>query len=162
MSQFYEALGALLANGGERLAGAPAPVVGDERQERERRQLALLLRRIGVVWPRVFDALAREDEVLEGAVAALRATLAAHDVDGGGPVPVGGDPLTRHRSLLAALEQAADAARSRAGEPWAEPALRGARRAMAEAAAVRGELVTLAMAVPRVPAPTNDQGALRP
>ena len=57
---FYESIGAQLSRAAESLAAIDPARPVDERGQRERRATVRLLRRIGVVWPSLFGALAEE------------------------------------------------------------------------------------------------------
>ena len=105
---FYEAIGALVGRAAEALAADDPSRPADERGQRERRQTIKLLRRIGVIWPKLFRALAEESAILEAtlqrAVDAARAQrlaptdgLASSSAGASSSAASSADPLERYR-----------------------------------------------------------------
>jgi hypothetical protein len=143
MSLFYEMIGVLLGRASEALTAGDLASRQDERSQRELRQITTLLRRISVIWPQLFLALAEESAILEAtlrtAVSTARAyQLAATDE---GAVTGVADPLIRYRRLLSGLDAMVILLYEHADEPWARAALRSLRRGLAAAADVQGRLV---------------------
>jgi hypothetical protein len=154
MTLFYEVIGTLLSRIGEALPAGDGPAASQGGTDRRTRQMALTLRRIGAIWPDLPDALRREIEILTDAVAEVEATITNAGVAPEAVFPERtADPLAHHRQLLQRLERAIVLLHQHHQESWAADALHRARRAMADAAAVHGELVDRALAeTRRVPA----------
>lgn len=144
---FYELIGIVLGRGGAALRDRHSEgVSGDERDQREFRQIALLLRRVAAIWPALFAALTEETAVLAATLADVNEALRGAGAAVKEPQS-GQDPLAQYRSLNRALEQAVVALHSRHDEPWASAALRRLRLGLAEAADIQGRLVDAALAV---------------
>ena len=140
---FYELIGTLLGQAAVSLASDPPDRLGDERVQRERRQITALLRRIGAIWPDLFRALEEECSILEKtlrdiAEAARRSGLAASE---SAALGAGAEPLARYRALHCELDEWVIRLHERDQEPWAVEALRVLRRGLADAAEVQGRLV---------------------
>jgi hypothetical protein len=151
MSMFYDLIGNLLVRGGEALRdrhGGGAP--GDERTEREFRQIGLLMRRVGAIWPDLFTSLSRESAAL-GSARDQVFTLIERSVPAWTRPPVAlctaDDPLRTYKSVLRDLDGVVDLLHEYHEEPWASEALCILRRGMAEAADIQGELVDRALSV---------------
>ena len=146
---FYEAIGTLIANSADALTERHGDGrVKDVRDEREFRQITLLLRRVAEIWPDLFSTLEEElavlDETLAAAVEAspdLRVQLSATSA------PRSSDPLTHYREVLADLDTVVIALHARHDDPVATTAARTVRRGLAAAAAVQGRLVDRALGV---------------
>jgi hypothetical protein len=146
---FYEAIGTLIANSADALTERHGDGrVKDVRDEREFRQITLLLRRVAAIWPDLFSSLEEElavlDETLAAAVAAypdLRVQLP------GTGAPRSSDPLTHYREVLADLDTVVIALHAGHEDPAAAAAARTVRRGLAAAAAVQGHLVDRALGV---------------
>ncbi len=148
MSLFYETIGVLVSGAGEALVRSDLANERDERGQREFRQITTLLRRVGVVWPQLFSALAEESAILEktlrdAASAARDHGLTSNDTDA--PAAVA-DPLARYSRLLTALDAVVVLLYEHYDEPWAQDALRSLRRGLAAAAEVQGRLVDAMLA----------------
>ncbi len=148
MSLFYETIGSLVSGAGERLVRSDLASEQDERGQREFRQITTLLRRVGVIWPQLFSALAEESAILEetlrGAAAAARDyELTPGDADAVAEIA---DPLARYSRLLAALDAMVVLLYEHHDEPWAQDAVRSLRRGLAAAAEVQGRLVDAMLA----------------
>jgi hypothetical protein len=148
MSMFYELVGKLLENSGEALI---APTLDDsmdvEREQRQVRQIALLMRRVGAILPDMFSRLERETEVLSSTLDSV-----VHDIREAGhdweiTVAWPRDPLDRYRVLNAELERTVVLLHSYYEEAWANVALSTLRRGMLQAAEIQGELVDRALSV---------------
>ena len=140
---FYELIGTLLGQAAVSLASDSPDRLGDERAQRERRQITALLRRIGAIWPDLFRALEEECSILEKtlrdtAEAARRSGLAASE---SAALSAGAEPLARYRALHCELDEWVIRLHERDHEPWAGEALRALRRGLADAAEVQGRLV---------------------
>ncbi|MCH2173926.1 hypothetical protein MK489_24360 [Myxococcota bacterium] len=140
---FYESIGSLLSQAAEVLKSDDPDRPMDERGLRERRQITTLLRRIGAIWPELFQALSEESAVLEAALRRLgevareyRLVPASDDVV---MTPV--DPLVRYRQLHQALDELVILFHEHGDEDWAQEALHDLRRGLAEAAEIQGRLV---------------------
>jgi hypothetical protein len=149
---FYEAIGTLIANSADALTERHGDGrVKDVRDEREFRQITLLLRRLAAIWPDLFRSLEDEltvlDDTLTAAVAAypgLRALLP------GTGTPRSSDPLTHYREVLADLDAVVIELHARHEDPAAAGAARTVRRGLAAAAEVQGHLVDRALGVQSV------------
>jgi hypothetical protein len=149
---FYEAIGTLIANSADALTQRHGDGrVKDVRDEREFRQITLLLRRLAAIWPDLFRSLEDEltvlDEALAAAVAAypgLRGRLP------GTQAPRSSDPLTHYREVLADLDAVVIELHARHADPAAAAAARTVRRGLAAAAEVQGHLVDRALGVQSV------------
>ncbi len=147
---FYESIGAQLGRAAEALTADDTSRALDERGQRERRQITTLLRRIGVIWPKLFRALDEESEILEAtrhsAAEAARAhrlmpDLPAQDATDQ-PASAGNvDPLLRYRRLQCELDELVILLHEHGQEPWAQQAIGRLRRGLADAAEVQGRLV---------------------
>jgi hypothetical protein len=143
---FYEAIGVLLRNGGERLRDLGA-APEDDRSERELRQLSLLLRRLGEIWPDLPSSLQEELAVLASTLDDVGDRFEAAGVEWEPSRGPPSDPVRRYRWLLARLEVAVAALHDRRGEPWAGEGLRAVRSGLSAAAEVQGRLVDRALVV---------------
>ncbi len=135
---FYESIGALLGRAAEAVAADDPSRLVDERGQRERRGTIKLLRRIGVIWPKLFQTLEEESAILE---ATLRSAVDAARRAPTDEVAVSADPLDRYRQLLYHLDELVIVLHEHGQEPWAQDALRSLRRGLADAAEVQGRLV---------------------
>lgn len=155
---FYESIGAQLGRAAESLAADDPNQPIDERGQRERRQTIKLLRRIGAIWPQLFQALDEESAILEAtlrsATEAARANALAlqnnkhedkdedkHEDKETDTSAGNADPLARYRGLLLELDGLVIRLHERGHEPWAQDALRSLRRGLSDAAQVQGRLV---------------------
>jgi hypothetical protein len=146
-AMFYELIGILLTRGGVALSERHGPNASDdERNQREFRQIALLMRRLGAVWPQLFKSLAEESEILSTTLNRLRAPLSRAGVAVPAAVDECPDPLERYRLLARELERAVIALHEHHRDRWAAEALHELRRGLADAAEVQGRLVDLALA----------------
>src|SRR5689334_13439427 len=103
----YEAIGPLMRHAGEALTtrhSGTAPK--DVRSDREFRQVATLLNRIGSIWPHLFDSLARENRVFEQTLKQVRAECSANSAELPPPTVASTDPLVRYRECLLDLDRA--------------------------------------------------------
>ena len=144
----YEAIGPLMRHAGEALStrhGGPGPK--DVRTDREFRQIATLLSRIGSIWPYLFDALDRENRAFTATLDAVRAECAANGVHLAPSTVESLDPLVRYRQALADLDDALQALQAHPGQPWADATVRRLRAGLAEAADIQGELIDRVLAV---------------
>jgi hypothetical protein len=145
---FYAVMGALLSRaaravGSGRLAG------GDEFDERQRRRVVALLRRLGEAWPRQFHALEQENAVLAVAAAHAHGELDrrgrgdAPQVESGEESGRGepSDPLATHLRLLAELDQLVAALHAAEPTDWARTARRQLRRELGAAAEIETQLL---------------------
>jgi len=140
---FYESIGALLGQAAEALAADDPGRPLDERGQRERRQIIALLRRIGVIWPKLFRALDEESAILDATLRSAAEAARAHRLVPADEAASAGiaDPLARYRRLLCELDELVILLHEHGGEPWAQDALRSLRRGLADAAEVQGRLV---------------------
>ena len=147
---FYESIGAQLGRAAEALKADDPSQPLDERGQRERRQITTLLRRIGVIWPKLFRSLDEESEILEatrcGAAEAARAHRLISDLapDAAADEPTSAgitDPLMRYRRLQCELDELVILLHENGREPWAQDAISSLRRGLAAAAEVQGRLV---------------------
>lgn len=144
----YEAIGPLMRHAGEALTTRHSGTgPKDVRSDREFRQVATLLNRIGWIWPRLFDSLARENRVFEQTLEQVRAECAANAVELPSSTVISTDPLVRYRECLRDLDLAVQALQAHVGEPWADSAIRRLRAGLAAAADIQGELIDQALAV---------------
>ena len=144
----YEAIGPLALHAGEALISRhKGPGPKDVRADREFRQIALLMSRIGTIWPQLFDALDRENRVFMATLEDVRAQCAAHGVRLPPPAVTSLDPLIRYREALAELDEVVLALQGHWGKPWADAAARRLRAGLAEAADIQGELIDQALSV---------------
>lgn len=148
MSMFYELVGKLLENSGEALIGHTVDDSIDvEREQRQVRQIALLMRRVGAILPDMFSTLERETEVLSSTLDSV-----VHDIREAGQdweitAAWPPDPLDRYRVLNSELERTVVLLHSYHEEAWANAALSTLRRGMLQAAEIQGELVDRALCV---------------
>ena len=147
---FYESIGAQLVRAAEALTADDPSRALDERGQRERRQITTLLRRVGVIWPKLFRALDEESEILEATRRAAAEAVRAHrpipDLPGEAaaeePASAGiADPLQRYRRLQCELDELVILLHEHGREPWAQDAIGRLRRGLADAAEVQGRLV---------------------
>ena len=95
---FCETLGRLLVQASEELVGATHSA-DDPRRQREVRQIATLLRRTGVIWPRLFETLECECGLLEAACGEVCAAFQANGMARPAcPDPATGTPAWRGRA----------------------------------------------------------------
>lgn len=146
---FYEAIGTLIENSADALTERHGDGrVKDVRDEREFRQILLLLRRVGAIWPDLFASLEEEIGVLDKTLAEVVA--ACPDLGGQLPGTRAGrsqDPLRHYREVLADLDTLVVALHARPEDPAAALAARAVRRGLAAAAEIQGELVDRMLAV---------------
>ena len=148
MSMFYELVGKLLENSGEALISPAADdSIDDEREQRQVRQIALLMRRVGAILPDMFSTLERESEVLSSTLDSVVQDIreAGHDWEITAPWPP--DPLERYRVLNAELERTVVLLHRYHEEAWSNVALSTLRRGVLHAAEIQGELVDRALCV---------------
>ena len=151
---FYESIGAQLGRAAESLAADDPNQPIDERGQRERRQTIKLLRRIGAIWPQLFQALDEESAILEATLRSATEAARANDLalqnnrhedkheDKETDTSAGNaNPLARYRGLLLELDGLVIRLHERGHEPWAQDALRSLRRGLSDAAQVQGRLV---------------------
>ncbi len=147
---FYESIGTQLGRAAEALTADDPSRALDERGQRERRQITTLLRRIGVIWPKLFRALDEESEILEATRRSAAETARAHglipdlaaDAAADQPPSAGlSDPLMRYRRLQCELDELVILLHEHGTEPWAQDAIGCLRRGLADAAEVQGRLV---------------------
>ena len=127
---FYDDFGRLLEEASSVLTGTVREQVEDDRARAELDGVASMLADLGAMWEGMFQALERENRVLE---AALRG-----DEPPETPAP---DPLARQRAALAQLNQRLVALDESGRESQSVTAIRAALLAAAEA---QGELVARA------------------
>ena len=145
---FYEAIGMLIENAGKTLTARHDDERDkDVRDQREFRQITLLLARVGAMWPHLFTSLGAELDVLDRTLAdALAAVPDLPRPIAARPTP-SDDPLQRYRQVLADLDAVVAALHEQPAEPGVEAARRRLRHGLAEAAELQGRLVDLALAV---------------
>ncbi len=140
---FYESIGTQLGRVAEALAADDPGRLVDERGQRERRATIKLLRRIGLIWPKLFGALDEESAILEATVQTAAEAARAHRLtlaDERASARIV-DPLVRYRRLHYELDELVILLHEHDGEPWALDALHSLRRGLADAADVQGRLV---------------------
>lgn len=145
---FYDALGRLMGQSGDVLAGRSGEggSEGDGRDQRELRQIGVLLRRTSGIWHELFATLEAETRVLEKALeeanGSLRdagaATIVIHEE---------GDPLGRYRAMERAIDEALRVLLASGDEDWAHTARRALRKQLAAAADVQGRLADAMLAI---------------
>ena len=106
------------------------------------------MRRIGAIWPILFQALAQETAILE---ATLKSALEsarenALPVPPSPDEPAPADPLERYRGLLREIDEILVEFHAREDEAWAGEAVRRVRRGLADAAEVQGRVVDAMLA----------------
>jgi hypothetical protein len=144
----YEAIGSLLSHAGEALATRHSGNGHkDVRSDREFRQIATLLSRIGAIWPNLFNDLQREIRAFEETLASVRTQCAANGVELPESTISSADPLVRYREALLDMDRALQTLQEHNGEPWREVAVRRLREGLADAAEIQGELIDQALAV---------------
>jgi hypothetical protein len=145
---FYESIGAQLGRAAVALASDEPDRSLDEREQRERRQITTLCRRIGVIWPELFSALAEESAILDATRRGALESARAHGVVSRGDVRSAtlSDPLARYRQLLCEVDELVVLLHAQNDQPWAEEALRILRRGLKDAADVQGRLVDAMLA----------------
>jgi hypothetical protein len=146
---FYEAIGTLIENSADGLIDRHGDGrVKDVRDEREFRQITLLLLRVAAIWPELFRSLEEELGVLDETLAEVVA--ACPDLSSQLPGTLTGrsqDPLKHYREVLADLDTVVVALHARHDDPAAALAARRVRRGLAAAAEVQGNLVDRMLAV---------------
>jgi hypothetical protein len=146
---FYEAIGTLIENSADALIERHGDGrVKDVRDEREFRQITLLLRRVAAIWPQLFRSLEEELGILDETLA--EAVAACPDLGGqlqGTRAGRSPDPLMHYREVLADLDTVVIALHARHEDPAATFAARTVRRGLAASAEVQGNLVDRALAV---------------
>jgi hypothetical protein len=143
----YEVIGPLMRHAGEALTtrhGGNA--AKDVRSDREFRQIATLLKRIGVIWPQLFANLDRENRVYAATLAEVRDQCAANGVELPAPTASSADPLIRYRENQLDLDRAVQLLQPHAKTEWGAAAVRRLRAGLAEAAEIQGELIDGALA----------------
>lgn len=140
---FYESIGALLGQAAESLAADDPDLPVDERSQRARRQIIVLLGRISVIWPQLFQALDEESAILEATRHSAVEAARAHGLELPDACETDeiADPLARYRQLLRALDELVILLHEHGRASWAQDALRSLRRGLADAAEVQGQLV---------------------
>ncbi len=139
---FYESIGALLGQAGESIAADDPSLLVDERAQRERRQTTKLLRRIGAIWPQLFQALDEESSILDATLHNACEVAQAHHLAGiSRTANREADPLVRYRRFLCELDELVIQLHEHSEETWAQDALRSLRGGLADAADVQGRLV---------------------
>jgi hypothetical protein len=140
---FYEGIGKLLAEAASLLAAGQKG--GDAKAQRAQRGITTLLRRLGAVWPGVFDALRDETSVLEVTLASARKVATEHGIEIEREARVT-DPVGHYGALQRELDAIVERFHAAGDEAWAQSALRDIRRGFAEAAEVQGRLVDAMLA----------------
>ena len=140
---FYEGIGKLIGEAASMLAEERQG--GDAKDQRAQRGITTLLRRLGAVWPGVFDALREETRVLEATLDAARKVVVEHGLTLS-PEPAVPDPVGHYGALQRELDGLVERLHAQEGAAWAEAALRDVRRGLAEAAEVQGRLVDAMLA----------------
>ena len=138
---FYDAIGKLLGRASETLATPELLHADDVRSQRRLRQITVLLRRIGAIWPDLFAALAEECAILEATRSEAAAALRAHGLTISAEVSEASDLLERYAQLQTQLDALLIALYENIDEPWARDTLRSIRHGLAAAAEVQGRLV---------------------
>lgn len=146
MSLFYETIGVLVSGAGEALVRSELASQRDERGQREFRQITTLLRRVGVIWPQLFSALAEESAILEETLRAAASVARDHGLTPDDADADVADPLARYSQLLSAIDAMVVLLYEHYDEPWAQDAVRSLRRGLAAAAEVQGRLVDAMLA----------------
>lgn len=143
---FYDALGSLVGQAGLALGERDERGSQDARDERELRQIGLLLRRARGVWPLLFETLDAESRVLESALDELDRAFEAQGLP---PVDRSEQtaPLDRYRDLERAIDRALERLLERANEEWSMTARRVLRARLAEAAQIQGQLTDAMLAI---------------
>jgi hypothetical protein len=146
---FYEAIGTLIENSADALTERHGDGrVKDVRDEREFRQITLLLRRVAAIWPQLFSSLEEELDILDKTLAeAVAACPGLGSRLGAARAGRSLDPLKHYREVLADLDTVVVALHASHEDPAATAAARTVRRGLAAAAEVQGELVDRALAV---------------
>ena len=143
---FYDALGSLVGQAGLALGERDERGSQDARDERELRQIGLLLRRARGVWPLLFETLDAESRILECALDELDRAFEAQGLP---PVDRSEQtaPLDRYRDLELAIDRALERLLERANEEWSTTARRALRARLAEAAQIQGQLTDAMLAI---------------
>jgi len=143
---FYDALGSLVGQAGLALGERDERGAQDARDERELRQIGLLLRRARGVWPLLFETLDAESRILECALDELDRAFEAQGLP---PVDRSEQtaPLDRYRDLELAIDRALERLLERANEEWSTTARRALRARLAEAAQIQGQLTDAMLAI---------------
>ncbi len=144
---FYESIGASLGRVAETLEADDPSRPVDERGQRERRRTVKLLRRIGVIWPKLFQTLEEESAILEATLRTAAEAAQAHRLAPADEGAVSADPLDRYPRLLYQLDEVVIVLHEHGQEQWAQDALRSVRRGLSDAAEVQGRLVDDMLAV---------------
>ena len=143
---FYDALGSLVGQAGLALGERDERGSQDARDERELRQIGLLLRRARGVWPLLFETLDAESRILEGALDELDRAFEAQGLP---PVDRSEQtaPLDRYRDLERAIDRALERLLEHANEEWSTTVRRALRARLAEAAQIQSQLTDAMLAI---------------
>jgi len=145
---FYEAIGALLEHAGETLTARHSDnQVRDVRDQREFRQITLLLARVAAIWPKLFVSLERELAVLERTIDDVADQLERAGAGLARTARPAADPLLRYRRAMTDLDSIVEFLHASRAEPWAAPAITRVRACLSEAAGIQGRLVDEALAL---------------
>ncbi len=145
---FYEALGRLIGQSGVVLAGVSGGAESglDKRDQREVRQIGVLLRRTQGVWNEVFSTLEAEIGVLEAGLAEANETLVGA---GRSPIEtVGGQaPIARYRDLEVAVDASLEVFLAHCDEDWARGGRKALRSRLVQASEIQGRLTDMMLAI---------------
>jgi hypothetical protein len=147
---FYEIVGVLLSRAGDAMAAGDWQDGTDDRRRRQLRQISMLLRRVGHIWPLLFAAVLQEDRVLQRTLDTAEKTLSRHGLARPADTPPlehSDDPLERHYDLLTRLTQVVTVLHAHRELAWTQQALRSLRGGLAEAAAIEGDIIERALAL---------------
>jgi hypothetical protein len=121
------------------------PTTADDVALIQRRRAAALFRRLGRIWPDLFDSLEWQNQLLAATVKRARDTWVEHT---GEPLPgrstgegSEGDPLALHADLLRQIDALVVSLRDLGSLEWAYEARRRLRRDLGSVAAVEAALL---------------------
>ena len=139
----YELMGDLVGNAGTVLESGE--IAGrDEHSQRELRQVGLLLKRVAVMWPRLFSSLWEENAALAATLTEVQSRIEQHGLVQDRLTADPDDPIVRNQQLLRALNEAEATLLGHPNESWAIEARRVLRHGLTDAIAAQGEMVEAA------------------
>jgi hypothetical protein len=136
----YELMGDLLA-GASTVLEAGGIQGRDERSQRDLRQIALLNRRLAVMWPQLFASLWRENSALQATLVEVRDRIDQQELRQEDLPAWSEDPIVFHGQLLRALNDAEALLLLHSSQPWAVAARRVFRRGLTDAIRAEEEMV---------------------
>jgi hypothetical protein len=136
----YELMGDMLA-GASKVLEAGGIQGCDERSQRDLRQVALLNRRLAVMWPQLFASLWRENTALQATLVEVRDRIEQQELRQEDLPAWSEDPIVLHGQLLRALNDAGALLLLHSDQLWAVEARRIFRRGLTDAILAEEDMV---------------------